>query len=94
MLLKNDFGFTVLAECGFDWEYDREYRMQMECRGGHIIFSVDGVKVLEAEDDSLSYGMFGCGSVKTGRTSFADFTYNSYTGSCCPQTAGSGRGGQ
>ena len=68
--------------------------MQMECRGGHIIFSVDGVKVLEAEDDSFSYGMFGCGSVKTGRTSFADFTYNSYTGSCCPQTAGSGRGGQ
>lgn len=94
VLLKNDFGFTVLAECGFDWEYDREYRMQMECRGGHIIFSVDGVKVLEAEDDSFSYGMFGCGSVKTGRTSFADFTYNSYTGSCCPQTAGSGRGGQ
>ena len=92
VLLKNDFGFTVLGECGFDWEYDREYRMQMECRGGHIIFSVDGVKVLEAEDDSFSYGMFGCGSVKTGRTSFADFTYNSYTGSCCPQTAGSGQG--
>lgn len=75
VLLKNDFGFSTLAEGVFLWEHDREYRMKLECRDSRIIFSVDGVKILEAEDDSFSHGMFGCGSVKAGRSSFADFAY-------------------
>ncbi len=45
--------FTVLAECGFDWEYDRGIQDADGAAAGHIIFSVDGVKVLEAEDDSF-----------------------------------------
>lgn len=75
VLLKNDFGFRTLAECDFPWEYDREYRMELECVKDRITFKVDGVKILEAEDAGFANGMFGCGSLKTGRTSYADFAY-------------------
>lgn len=75
VLLKNDFGWETLAEGTFEWEYEKTYRMELCCDGNRLTFSIDGQKVLEAEDDHFSSGMFGCGSLKTGRTSFDAFTF-------------------
>lgn len=76
ILLKNDFGYGTLAEGAFAWEYDREYRMEFQCKGRRLMLLVNGVMLLEAEEESFAYGMFGCGSIAAGRTSFADFTYS------------------
>ena len=75
VLLKNDFGWEELAAGDFDWNMEKAYRLELCCQGNKLTFLIDGQKVLEAVDDSFSYGMFGCGSLKTGRTSFADFTF-------------------
>lgn len=75
VILKNDFGFTTLAECPFDWEYDRSYQVKLVCCGAKITLYVDGVMLLEAEDESFGFGMFGCGAVLPGRTSFSDFAF-------------------
>lgn len=74
-LLKNDFGFTTLAECGFDWTLGRTYRVELRCQGSRISLWVDGQEKLSAEDSAYDHGMFGCGSTAMGRTSFGDFTF-------------------
>ncbi len=75
VIMKNDFGWKTLAEGEFDWKKEREYRFELQCKDAQLVFLIDGHKVLEAEDDSFSYGMFGCGSLKMGRTSFSDFSF-------------------
>lgn len=75
VFLKNDFGFETIEEADFKWEYEKSYRAGLVCAGGTITLIIDGKEVMSVKDDSFSYGMFGCGSVMTGRTSFADFTF-------------------
>lgn len=75
MLMKNDFGFQTLAECAFDWQPNQTYQITLTCKGNHICLQVDGVEYLQAEDDSFAYGMYGCGSLETGRTAFGNFAY-------------------
>ena len=75
VILKNDFGFTTLAQCDFDWKPGQTYDLALRCEGETITLSVDGVEMLTAEDASFAYGMFGCGSTESGRTSFGDFTF-------------------
>ena len=75
MILKNDFGFTTLAEAPFDWQPDREYTLELGVLGDKLTLSVDGQPILEARDSTFDHGMFGCGSLAMGRTAFGDFTY-------------------
>lgn len=75
VILKNDFGFTSLAESSFDWQYDRSYTVQLECCGSRIKLIIDGSVVLTAQDNAFGYGMFGCGSCTMGRTSYGDFEF-------------------
>jgi len=75
VIRKNDFGFTTLAECDFDWQMDQTYNLELRCEGSRITLCVDGEEKLTVEDDSFSYGMFGCGSTDAGRTSFGNFTF-------------------
>ena len=75
VIRKNDFGFTTLAECDFDWQIGQTYDIELRCVGDKITLSVDGQEKLTAEDASFTYGMFGCGSTDTGRTSFGNFTF-------------------
>lgn len=75
VILKNDFGFTTLAECSFDWEQGKPYRIELTCQGSLIRLSIDGKAILEAHDDSFAYGMYGCGSTEIGRTSFGNFSF-------------------
>lgn len=75
VILKNDFGYTTLAECGFDWELGKTYQVEVCCNGNQISLTVDGQRLLEVADDAYDHGMFGCGSCKMGRTAFGNFTY-------------------
>lgn len=75
VLLKNDFGWNVLAESSFEWKMEKAYRLELRCQGQRLTFLIDGQKILETEDHSFSYGMFGCGALGAGRTSFEDFTF-------------------
>lgn len=75
VLLKNDFGWETLAEGAFAWKTGQSYQMELRCEGDRLTCFVDGQQILEAEDDSFVYGMFGCGSLKAGRTSFDRFTF-------------------
>ena len=67
--------FATLAECGLDWVLGQTYHIELRCVGSTITLFVDGEEKLTAEDASFAYGMFGCGSTDTGRTSFGNFTF-------------------
>ena len=75
VILKNDFGFSTLAECDFDWKKDTVYQLELQCRGEELTLSVDGKPCLTVRDGAFAYGMFGCGSCGMGRTSFGDMAF-------------------
>ena len=75
VILKNDFGHSVLAQCDFPWELDRTYNIKLQCQGPVITLSIDGQEILHTEDSAFDHGMFGCGSTDTGRTAFGNFRF-------------------
>ena len=74
-ILKNDFGFRILAEQSFEWEQDRSYQLTLRCTGERLTLLVNGEEILSAEDAGYNHGMFGCGSLCAGRTDFGDFRF-------------------
>lgn len=72
-LYKNDFGFQKLASVDFPWELEKTYSLALEAIDNKIILYVDNKEMLGYEDDSFTYGMYGCGSMGMGRTLFGDF---------------------
>lgn len=73
VICKNSGAVTTLANCGFSWDNDKEYRITFEAEGQSLRLYIDGQMILQAEDDSYRYGMYGCGSLSMGRTLFGDF---------------------
>lgn len=72
-LYKNDFGLKKIAQKDFDWKLGKTYLLKLEAMDNHITLSVDDNEILRIEDESYSYGMYGCGSSGMGRTIFGDF---------------------
>lgn len=72
-IYKNDFGFTKIAETEFDWRREQTYEMEAKAEGSRLTLFIDGREVLKVDDDRFAYGMYGCGSLKMGRTYFGDF---------------------
>ncbi len=75
VILKNDFGFTPLARCSFDWQPEQTYQVELRCQGDKITLTIDGQPLLTTRDSAFRHGMFGCGSCSMGRTSFGDFRF-------------------
>ncbi len=75
VIMKNDFGHSILAECDFPWELDHTYETTVTCKGNTITLTIDGNVLLTVEDDTFDHGMFGCGSCETGRTAFGNFHF-------------------
>lgn len=67
-IVKELFGERILSETDFGWEEQKEYHLKVEAKGSKITLSVDGQKLLEAEDGEFSYGMYGCVRTSAGRT--------------------------
>ncbi len=53
-LLKNQNGYTVLAECGFAWKAGTEYTVKVTVKGNQIRAEIDGCR-LEATDTEGAY---------------------------------------
>jgi len=73
VILKNDFGTTILAETEFAPEAGRAHVLALSARGEALSLSVDGTKVLEATDKSFAYGMCGVRMAAPGRLSVGRF---------------------
>ena len=74
-LYLNDFGWTKLAGCRFEWDYDRDYEFTVSVKGNTITLSIDGQQVLRHEDGTFGYGMYGVGTRSAARTYFRNFRY-------------------
>ena len=61
---------TVLAECSFPYETDRDYRFDVTAIGNTLTCAVDGKLLMTAEDDVYAEG--GCGFLVDRGTFLAD----------------------
>ncbi|MCY1489025.1 ADP-ribosylglycohydrolase [compost metagenome] len=69
VILLENHGTTILARSPFRIEYGRSYAVDLKVEGGKLTFFVDGERVLQADDATLSYGMAGLRMASAGRMS-------------------------
>ncbi|MEM1484308.1 ADP-ribosylglycohydrolase family protein [Oscillospiraceae bacterium PP1C4] len=68
----NNSGMKQLATCPFEWQYNKEYTVELLVTGSHITLSVDGKQLLQAEDSTHTYGMAGYAMYALGRSGFGN----------------------
>ncbi len=74
VILKEDFGTTVLAETPFEAVPGQSYEVTATADGDRLTLSVDGAPVLEARDSTFSYGQCGIRMDSPGRISVGTIT--------------------
>jgi len=65
---KQDFGLTTLAEVDYPWELGQNYTFEVDVKGPKIIFSINGIQLLELEDDTWTHGMVGIALNTAGKS--------------------------
>ncbi|QQR38292.1 ADP-ribosylglycohydrolase family protein [Devosia rhizoryzae] len=73
VILKEDFGSTVLARAPFKPEIGRSYEFALTAKGDKLSFAVDGQELLTATDGDYEYGMAGIRLGAIGRLSMGRF---------------------
>lgn len=73
-ILCNNNGMKELASCSFDFEYEREYSVELTLKGNLITLSIDGKQLLQVTDDSHKYGMAGYAMYSLGRSCFGNLS--------------------
>lgn len=73
VILKEDFGSTILARSSFKAETGRSYQFAFTVTGDQLSFSVDGQDLLAASDTAYAYGMSGIRMASAGRISVGRF---------------------
>ncbi|URN92987.1 MAG: ADP-ribosylglycohydrolase family protein [Candidatus Pristimantibacillus lignocellulolyticus] len=71
-LYVNDFGHKKLASAEFTWSHNQDYHFDVTVNGNLISLSIGGTVVLQHEDDTFSYGMYGVSTNTAARTSYRD----------------------
>ncbi|BFH60618.1 ADP-ribosylglycohydrolase family protein [Paenibacillus azoreducens] len=71
-LYINHFGYKKLAGRKFAWELDREYDVRVTVQGSTITLAIDGEELIQHEDDTFAYGMYGVSTLGAARTYFRD----------------------
>lgn len=70
-IFKHEKGlFTALAGKAFACELERTYALVLEARGDSLSLTLDGKRVLEADDSAFGYGMVGYAVYEGGRVGF------------------------
>ena len=69
VILKEDFGTTVLARAPFRAETGRSYQFAFSVKGDRLSFAVDGTALIAATDRAYGYGMAGIRLASAGRMS-------------------------
>lgn len=73
VILKEDFGSTILARAPFKAEMGKSYKFSFAVAGDRLSFSVDGRELISATDTSYEYGMAGVRLASAGRLSMGRF---------------------
>ncbi len=73
VILKEDFGTTVLARAPFKRELGKSYGFAFSVKGDALSFAIDGKPLIEASDDQFAYGMAGLRLGALGRMSVGTF---------------------
>jgi hypothetical protein len=73
VILKEDFGSTVLARAPFQAETGRSYVFDFRVIGNRLSFAVDGQELISAADGDYAYGMAGVRLASAGRLSLGRF---------------------
>ncbi|MCZ4348140.1 ADP-ribosylglycohydrolase family protein [Devosia neptuniae] len=74
VILKEDFGTTVLAQCDYPVSFGQSYALEARVVGDNISLSIDGKPVLEASDAAFDYGQCGVRLDAAGRVSVGELT--------------------
>src|SRR5690606_22198301 len=69
VILKVDFGTTVLARAPFTPETGKSYRFAFSVKGDALSFAVDGTELIQATDGEYQHGMAGVRLASAGRMS-------------------------
>jgi ADP-ribosylglycohydrolase len=69
-LYINNFGFTKLAGCQFQWQFNQEYNFKVTVQGSIITLTIDGEEILKHMDPTFDYGMFGVSTIAAARSYF------------------------
>ncbi|WP_368086697.1 ADP-ribosylglycohydrolase family protein [Bacillus sp. UNCCL13] len=72
-LIMNDFGFRRLKSIPFLWDHHKSYEFQVNCKGVEIEFCINGERILNFEDNTFSYGMYGFACLEKGETVIHSF---------------------
>ena len=67
VILKHDFGQTVLSSVPFEPEAGRVYRIDLTVEGDRLSLSIDGQVITSASDATFAYGMSGLRLGSVGR---------------------------
>ncbi len=70
--IKNDFGYERLCQIAYDWNHGVEYSFQVEAKNDRFTVFINEKKVLEMEDNSFAYGMYGFGCLSQGESYISD----------------------
>ncbi len=73
-ILINYKGIEVLAKTEYSWELGKEYDFEFKIVEDKLIFSINGEKVLETEDNRIKYGMVGYAKYSLGRSMFGNLS--------------------
>lgn len=77
-LLKNQHGYQVLEEKEYSWETDKEYRLTITVHGAQVKLAIDGVVLLEWEDEEpLEQGCAGIAVQKGSHCLYRDWEVRS-----------------
>lgn len=69
VILVENHGTTILARSPFRVECGRSYTVDLTVEGGKLMLTVNGERLLQAEDATLRYGMAGLRMASAGRMS-------------------------
>lgn len=67
VILREDFGTSILAQTEFERQTGRTYQLELEADGEELALCVDGEKLLKARDSRFAYGMCGLRMASAGR---------------------------
>lgn len=75
-IYKNDNGYMELASVNFTWEHDHSYEFTVEAKGNRFKVYIDGVEVLNVEDQNHPYlnGLVGFSNFDGSHTHYKKFS--------------------
>ncbi len=72
-IYKQNFGLKKMISAPFKWKNNKSYEIEAKAIGNQLQLLIDGKVYLSCNDDMFTYGMYGMGSVKQGKSIYHTF---------------------